>query len=408
MHPNIYWHCLKKTPGLGHSGLHILAEHFTDGEAAWNAGARAYVDAGITSELIRKIEGTKRSTSPEEEAELLAESGINVIIATEPTFPKILSEIPQTPFLLYARGTIDDWNARKYIAVVGSRRITSYGRQATEHIASDLARAGFTVVSGLAFGIDKIAHEAALRSGHETVAVLGDSLDDASIAPQSHLALAQEITSNGSLLSEYPPVTAAMPGFFPARNRIVAGLSLGTVVIEAAERSGALITANLALDYDREVFAVPGSIFSPASVGTNTLIKSGAKIVRSIGDIIEEFPAAAVTLPLFDEAAPDMPKSLTPDEQKVFTVISHEPTAVDGIIKLSHLGTSAASGALTMLEIKGLIKDIGGNHYIRMQIPKSLPAGRQITIRQLADQIKLNTENPNRSIIPNESSSGEI
>ena len=366
MHPNIYWHCLKKTPGLGHQGAQTLAEHFADGEAAWNADAHAYVSAGIAPDLARKIEDTKRNVSPEEEAELLAESDIDIIVATDPIFPKLLSEIPQAPFLLYVRGTIDDWNARKYIAVVGSRKITSYGRQATEHIASDLARAGFTVVSGLAFGIDKVAHKAALQSGHETVAVLADSLDDASIAPQSHLPLAQEIAGNGSLLSEYPPVTAAMPGFFPARNRFVAGLSLGTVVVEAAERSGALITATLALDYDRDVFAVPGSIFSPVSYGTNTLIKSGAKIVRGVGDIIEEFSSVAATPSLFADDAHDVPNNLSPDEQTVLGKLSHEPTAVDGIIKLSHLETSAVLGALTMLEIKGLAKDIGGNHYIRM------------------------------------------
>lgn len=366
MHPNTYWHCLKKTPGLGHQGMRMLAEHFADGEAAWNADGRGYIEAGITSELARKIEDAKRSVSPEKEAELLTESDIDIFVSTDAIFPSLLSEIPQAPFLLYARGTIDDWNARKYIAVVGSRKITSYGRQAAEHIADDLSRAGFTVVSGLAFGIDKIAHESSLRSGHETVAVLADSLDDRSIAPQSHLALSQEITRNGSLLSEYPPVTDAMPGFFPARNRIVAGLSLGTVVIEAAERSGALITANLALDFNREVFAVPGSIFSPASAGTNMLIKNGAKIVRNVGDIIEEFPAGATTIPLFDEKVPGIPGHLSPDEEKVFKQLSHEPMTVDGIIKLSHLEISVVSGALTMLEIKGLAKSIGGNHYIRI------------------------------------------
>lgn len=365
MHPNIYWHCLKKTPGLGHRGTRMLAEHFSNGEAAWNTDRYGYIDAGIPTELARKIEDTKRSVSPEEEAELLAESGIDIIVGTDTIFPSLLSEIPQAPFLLYARGSIDDWNARKCIAVVGSRKITSYGRQATEHIADDLSRAGFTIVSGLAFGIDKIAHESSLRSGHETVAVLADSLDDRSIAPQSHLALSQEIARNGALLSEYPPVTDAMPGFFPARNRIVAGLSLGTVVVEAAEKSGALITANLALDFNREVFAVPGSIFSPTSAGTNMLIKNGAKIVRTVGDIIEEFPAGAITIPLFGEKASDMPEHLSPDEEKVFKQLSHEPMTVDGIIKLSHLEISAASGALTMLEIKGFAKNIGGNHYIR-------------------------------------------
>lgn len=365
MDGNIYWHSFLRTPGLGQQGLRLLAEHFGDGEAAWNADAEAYREAGVSETLVRKMMETKRSVSPETEYGLLSEADIDIIADTDPEFPALLREIPRPPLLLYTRGTIKDWNTRRCVSIVGSRKYTNYGRQAAEHIAEGLAHAGFTVVSGLAFGIDRIAHEAALRAGGETVAVLADSLDDRSIAPQSHLALAREVTRQGSLLSEYPPVTAASPWFFPARNRFIAGISLGTVVIEAAEKSGSLITASLALDFDRDVFAVPGSIFSPASSGTNELIRNGATIVRNISDIIGEFSPVPGPLRLFEEAVPALPGNLSRDEETVFRLLSHEALAVDEIIKSSHLGASAASSAITMLELKGLAKNIGRNHYIR-------------------------------------------
>lgn len=365
MDGNIYWHSLLKAPGLGQQGLRLLARHFGDGETAWTADESAYHAAGTSEALTRKIMEMKRSVSPETEYGLLSEASIDIIADTDPGFPSLLREIPNPPFLLYTRGTIDDWNTRRCVAIVGSRKHTNYGRQAAEHIAEGLAHAGFTVVSGLAFGIDRIAHEAALRASGETVAVLADSLDDRSIAPQSHLALAREITRGGSLISEYPPVTAAMPGFFPARNRLIAGLSLGTVVIEAAEKSGSLITASLALDFNRDVFAVPGSIFSPASSGTNALIRNGATIVRNISDIIGEFPSAPGPLRLFEEAVPSLPGNLSRDEEAVLRLLSHDALLVDEIIKSSHLGASAASSAITMLELKGFAKNIGRNHYIR-------------------------------------------
>lgn len=365
MDESIYWHSLFKSPGLGHRSLRLLAEHFGSGEAAWNAGIEEYREARIGEELSESVMKTKRHVSPATEYELLCREKVGVIVETDHGFPPLLREIPRPPFLLYTKGVIRDWNERKCIAIVGSRKYTNYGRQAAEHLAAGLAHAGFTVVSGLAFGIDRIAHEAALRSEGETVAVLADGLDERSIAPQSHLALAREITGGGALLSEYPPMTAARPAFFPARNRLIAGLSVGTIVIEAAEKSGSLITASLALDFDREVFAVPGSIFSPASAGTNALIRSGATLIRNISDIIGEFSPAPGPLRLFEEDLPSLPANLSRDEEAVLRLLSHEALLVDEIIKSSHLGASAASSAITTLELKGLAKNIGRNHYIR-------------------------------------------
>ncbi len=368
MHKNIYWHLLFKVPGLGQQSLGLLFAHFKDGESAWKAEARDYKEAGLQEKVIAGILSSRSSFSTEEDEALFLKEGIDILVAPDPIFPNLLKEIPKPPSLIYTRGTIEEWNKRKYIAIVGSRKYTAYGKQATEHIAQGLTHAGYTIVSGLAFGIDRVAHEAALANGGETVAILADGLDQASIAPQSHLRLSDEVRKNGSLLSEYPPGTQAAPGFFPARNRLIAGLSLGTIVIEAAEKSGSLITASLSLDFNREVFAVPGSIFSPASEGTNTLIKNGAKIVRNLSDILEELAPSEGTLSLFESTEntrDTRDNNLSDEEKKIFALLSSFALPVDEIIKSSHLGASAVSSALTMLEIKGLANNVGRNHYIK-------------------------------------------
>lgn len=361
---SIYWHCFRKLPGFGQQRLLSVMDSFGSGEEAWRAPLSAFAEANLPKAAREALAGGRASIDPGYESELLEREHIRVLTAGAPDFPPLLRELDSPFALLYAKGNFSQWH-RPCISVVGSRRHTAYGTQATERIGAELARAGFVVVSGLAYGIDSVAHEAALRSGSATIAVLGDSLDNASIHPKDHLTLAHRIQEQGALLSEYPPVTPARPETFPARNRIVASISLGTIVIEAAERSGSLITARLALEANREVFAVPGSIFSPASSGTNRLIREGAKIVRNIGDILEEIP-----LPTVRERQPEKrettPSDLAPEEMKVLSLLSHEALAVDEIIKSSHLETGAASGALTMLELRGLAKDIGGNHYIKI------------------------------------------
>jgi DNA processing protein len=194
---------------------------------------------------------------------------------------------------------------------------------------------------------------------------MGNGLDDASLYPRNNVALAQRIAAHGALVSEYPPGTQANAYTFPMRNRIIAGMSLGVVVIEAAEESGGLITARLALDYDREVFAVPGSIFSPVSTGTNRLIREGAKIVTSVSDILEEFPVLAPQARGGDTAAREAPASLSPEEQTVLRCLSHEPLHIDKIVRSARLETSQTSGVLAMLEIKGIVRNIGGMNYIK-------------------------------------------
>jgi DNA processing protein len=358
-----YLHSLRRLPGVGSKTLERLVGNFGSAEAAWNAPVSAYADIDrIGSAKQDAMTHAKRSIDPEREWYALDGSDIRVMQKSDQDYPSLLREIPDAPYLLYSRGTFSAWNTRSCVAIVGSRKYTQYGRQAATQLSSDLTRAGIVVVSGLAFGVDSFAHEGALAAHGDTIAILGSGIDDAHITPQTHVPLAKRIIHSGAIMSEYPPGTDATPGSFPQRNRIMVGMSLGTVVIEAAARSGSLISAQLALDYDRDVFAVPGSIFSPVSAGTNQLIRSGAKIVTSVTDILEEFPV----LPTSDARSDASHPTLTPDEEKIFSSLSHEPVAVDEIIKSSHCGASAVSTALTMLEIKGLTKDIGGQHYIRM------------------------------------------
>jgi len=363
---SLYWHCFRKIPGIGQTRLRSLMRGFPSGEEAWNAPAEAFRRIGVSEETTASIIAARANIEPELEAKALREMDIRVMTETDDGFPALLREAPFPVALLYVRGNFDDWN-RPTVSIVGSRRHTAYGRQVAERIAEDLARAGVAVVSGLAYGIDSVAHGATLNAGGATVAVLGGGIDDASIHPREHLPLAGRIMEQGALLSEYPPGTSVNRGTFPARNRIIAALSQGVVVVEAAEKSGSLITADHALECGREVFAVPGPIFSPASGGTNRLIQKGAKLVRGVGDILEELPlGTGDTSASKAPGATAIPDDLSPEEAKVLSLLSHEATHVDRIIKHSHLDTAAANSALTMLEIHGLAKNIGGMNYIRI------------------------------------------
>ncbi len=368
MHSTTLLYALSLIPGIGSKTLRDMVAHLGSAEAAWAADEKTLLAInGLGPKTVGALIAGRRSIDPDKEWEKIASQGIDILAFTDERYPHLLKEIPDAPALLYVRGNYD-WQgkqrAKPLIAIVGSRRFTSYGEQAAHRFATDLASAGYIVVSGLAFGIDSIAHKAALEAGSETLAVLGSGVDDACITPQSHLPLGRAVMKAGALLSEYPPGTAATEGTFPARNRIMAGMSLGTLVIEAAERSGTLITARLALDYNREVFAVPGPIFSPSSLGANALIKAGAKIVTSVQDILEEFPLKTNHTQV-RHAIPEDNISLSPEEQKILRILSHEPVHVDKIVKAATLGTSSASAALSLLEIKGLVKNIGGMNYIR-------------------------------------------
>lgn len=361
MNEPLAFHLLNSLPGCGAKTIRFLVGHFGSAVAAWTASESAWGSLG--QPRLNAMAIARAALDPEKESTELAQAGIEVIPFTDAQFPALLSEIPDAPALLYVRGGFRDWDTRPLLALVGSRKFTNYGKQVAEELARTLSQAGYGIVSGLAFGIDKIAHEATLAADGTTIAVLGSGIDDRSISPQSHLRLAQEIAGNGALISELAPGASATVGTFPARNRIMAGMCRGIVVIEAAEASGSLITARLALDYDREVFAVPGSIFSPSSAGTNRLIKDGARLITGIQDILGE-------LSLGDRATPTLPSGLMladldPDESLIYQTLSHEGLHIDNIIAAVRLETTRVNMALTRLELRGLAKNIGNMHYTR-------------------------------------------
>ena len=315
--------------------------------------------SGIGEKLSEKIVLERCNINPDEEWSFLEREGIRMVTANNENYPKLLREIASPPFVIYTKGDFDP-NSLPLVAIVGSRKFTQYGAQAATSFAHELSRAGIGIVSGMAPGIDTFAHRGALDAGGKTIAVLGDSLDEGSIYPRNNVNLSREISQKGLLLSDYPPIMSAGKLTFPARNRIIAGLSLGTIVVEAGEQSGALLTAQMALDYGREVFSVPGSIFSPQSTGTNGLIKRGARLVSSVSDILEE-----LELFLAHEKKPTTPKVAgTKEEELILKTLTHEPLHIDNIGKLTKLSMAIVSSTLSMMEIKGWVKNIGGQNYI--------------------------------------------
>lgn len=364
---NQYIHALRSIEGVGDGTVEKLLLYFGDGETAWFASAdEIHAVPKLHADKKSILVSERKKCDPNQLWEQLLTLGITLHTKKDATYPELLRQIPDSPQTLYTRGSFD-WSAKRaMVAIVGSRKHSAYGTQVAEQLATDLTRAGIVVVSGMAFGIDSVAHHGALEIGGETIAVLGSGIDDRMISPVSHFQLAKRIMNHGALVSEYPPGTPASQGSFPMRDRIIAGLCLGTIVIEAPEKSGSLITARCALDYNREVFAVPGSILSSYSIGTNLLLKRGAKLVMGVSDILEELPLETLSPQNEVGASPKEVSGLSPEEQSLLALLTHEPLHVDKIIKATTLSTAQVSSLLSLLEIKGLAKNVGAMHYVRV------------------------------------------
>lgn len=354
-----YLNALNKIQGVGSQKMRLLLNFFGESEKIWTASLEELKASKIGDNLAERIILERKNIDPDFEWQKMQRENVQMITLENPEYPRLLKEINNPPYILYIRGTLD-LNAAPLISIVGSRKYTPYGSLVANSFAKDLAKAGITVVSGMAIGIDSIAHRGAIDAGGKTIAVLGDSLDRKNIHPRINLNLSEEIVDNGALLSDYPIETPPLEFNFPARNRIIAGLSLGTLVIEAGEKSGTLITAKLALEFNREVFSVPGQIFSPQSMGTNNLIKNGAKTVTSVKDILEELDLDEAKIK--KQNIPKIPS--TKEEEIILKILSPDPIHIDNISKLSKLGTVAVSSALSLMEMKGWIKNIGGQNYI--------------------------------------------
>ena len=391
------WIALRRA-GLGSESFRNLIAHFGGIAEAWDAPDGEAKRAGLRTQYVRAFERARRTFDPQREMEALAEHGVRTITWADEAYPDLLEEIPSSPPVLFARGSAEPRFAQA-LAVVGTRDATPYGRDACEQLCGAAARAGVAIVSGLARGIDAIAHRAALDAGAPTAAVLGGGID--AIYPRENLGLAERIMANGCLLSEYPVGVKARPDHFPRRNRIISGLAQATLVVEAGRSSGALLTADHALEQNREVLAVPGGIFAKSSEGVNRRIReSGAKLVGSVEDLLEELNLLSVgaqpslpSLPSLPETPPPAPsappasipreavarpreaaagpREATPvapaavapepaapdgDEGRVLRCLDRGPLHVDEVARMAELPIHVVTRALLTLELGGLVR----------------------------------------------------
>jgi DNA processing protein len=357
----MYWVAFSRIHRVGAARVARLLAYFGSLGDAWRAGPSEMRLAGIDQATASSIVRERADVSPEDEMERLAKAGVKAYCWLDDQYPRRLKEIDDKPPVLYVNGELlpqDEWA----VAVVGTRRATPYGRQAAEHFATDLAAHGITVVSGLARGVDAVAHRSALTASGRTIAVQACGLDI--VYPPEHVKLAQQIAERGAVVSDYPLGTQPRADFFPRRNRILSAISLGVLVIEGDEKSGALITARVALDQNREVFAVPGSIYSPTARGPNKLIQEGeAKLVTRTEDILEELNLTMTTATQqleLREVAPD-----DPTEASLLDVLSAEPSHIDDVQRASGLPIATVSSALALLELKGMVRQVGPMSFIR-------------------------------------------
>ena len=352
-----YWVGFSLIPGIGRVRFTQLEDYFGNLEDAWKAGPANLKHTGLDSSSINAITHWRPRISLAAEIEKLDRYKVKALTYHDDDYPARLKEIYDFPPVLYLRGSLlpqDEW----CLAVVGTRRATVYGRQVTEEIVADLVQNKITIVSGLAKGIDTVAHNSALEAGGRSIAIFACGLD--TVYPAENTNLARRIMQQGALISEYPLGTRPRAENFPRRNRIMSGLSLGVLITEAGETSGALITANMALEQNREVLAVPGSILSPVSKGTNRLIQEGAKLVRDYTDILEELNLTAVAQQI--EMKELMPATDT--ESLLLKQLAAEPVHIDEICRSTALPISTVSSSLAMMELKGLVKQVGTMNYV--------------------------------------------
>jgi DNA processing protein len=357
------WLRLRSVPGVGNLIFRRLVERFGEPQQVFQATDKDLLGVeGVTPRLVAGIRRqAKEEPFSDREMENARRMGCHIITQKDARYPALLLEIPDPPPYLYLYGETAAFPV--CVAMVGSRHATSYGLSITRRLSGDLVHQGITVVSGLARGIDTAAHEGALQGGGKTVAVLGSGL--ATIYPPENRALCRRIAEQGAVISEFPLQAGPDPHHFPQRNRIISGMCLGTVVVEATRRSGSLITARLALEQNREIFAVPGSVNSFKSMGTHTLIKEGAKLVTHVGDILEELPPLAVPAPPESQAAPTpgppvAPAALSGQERIVFEALSPYPIHVDELIRQANMDPGRMAGILLTLELQGLAKQEPG------------------------------------------------
>jgi DNA processing protein len=357
-----WWLALNRAPLIGSRRFNALLERFESPESAMAAGRKAWLDAGLPDPSIRYLEAPDWRAVDQDIA-WLDQKNRFCLTCRDAAYPPLLNQIADPPPILFVEGDPQSLSHR-HLALVGSRNPTAQGMRIAQEFAAALAGAHFGIVSGLALGIDAAGHEGALASGGTTIAVAGSGLDR--IYPIQHRALAQRIVcSGGALVSEFPPGTSPKAGHFPRRNRVISGLALGTLVVEAAAKSGSLITARFALEQNREVFAVPGSIQNPLARGCNDLIKQGAKLVQTVQDVLDEFAVSPAADRLVMTNRTD--SALDHTCSGLLKYIAYDPTSVDTLVSTTGIPAESIASQLLMLELDGYIAAAPGGGVVRLK-----------------------------------------
>ncbi len=357
---SLYLHAFNLLPGFGPVRLCRVCEYFDSPKKAFSASQTELIQSGIEPEIALNFLAHRSSLNMDAEAEKLLQQNVNLLNFREKNYPRLLLEISKFPPLLYYKGQMPE-SEELCVAVVGTRKISSYGRTVVPFLIEPLVNVGVTVVSGLAYGVDTAVQKISIEKQKRTVAIVGNGLDDKSFYPKEHQYIADGIIANGgAIVSEYPPGTPPLKHHFIARNRIISGMSVATVVIECDLKSGSLITAKYALEQDRTVYAVPGPIYAQTSQGPNNLIKMGAKLITDAKDILDDLNLK--TLPDQEEAQAQFADTLS--EQAVLDLLRFEPITINDLIKQSGIEASEVTSALTFLEMKGKVRNLGGQQYI--------------------------------------------
>ncbi|KKM11820.1 hypothetical protein SY88_06415 [Clostridiales bacterium PH28_bin88] len=360
MDQKAFWVGLHAVPQVGARTFMQLVEYFGSPEEVWRASeAQLHLVPGLKVQVIQSLVSFRAAKSIERLWDQVILRKISVITLKDPEYPLSLKRIYDPPPVMYVRGSLP--LEEPAVAIVGSRRATPYGKQVAERLAGELAASGLCIVSGLARGIDSSAHKGALRVGGRTVAVLGCGMDV--IYPPENRDLMEEIGNSGAVVTEFPLGTPPEAGNFPARNRLISGLTWGTIVVEAAAKSGALITVDFALEQGRDVFAVPGPITSPCSEGTNQLLKQGAKLVTSAQDVLEEYRMANL-FGASTASASQGTEGLTPEEKRVLELLQSIPLHVDTVVREARFPAQQVHAALMYLEVKGLVRQLPGKYFV--------------------------------------------
>jgi DNA processing protein len=352
--------------GVGPRTRRLLLDRFGSSEAVLAAAPSELRSVqGVGPKLTERIVAAREEIDVDSLIAVCQRRDVEIVAETDEPYPSLLHQIPDPPPVLFVRGALKPQDGMA-IGIVGTRHATHYGLRQAERLAASLARAGLTIVSGLARGIDAAAHRGAIEAGGRTLAILGSGV--LCIYPPEHESLAEEVVAHGALVSEAPPLAAPHSGVFPQRNRVISGLSLGVIVVEAGDRSGALITARLAMEQGREVFAVPGRIEDPTSRGCHRLIRDGAKLVQTVDDVLEELG------PLFEPASRDDGREvhhpaellLNEQEQKILDAIGSDPTSLDAILAATSLSVPNILSTLSVLEMRRLVRRVSGSLVVRV------------------------------------------